>query len=371
MSAPTLRPGLSFDPTPLTDPVETRLVQEHHGRLNAGRAQSAGHTFANVLLVVVALVGVVMFALFLVELSRLPGGVFIALGVFVVVAGAVALITVRVRRRVMRDREIRFRLDRFAAANGMTYQHRVESPDLPGMIFSLGADRVASDVLRTTASPSVEFGHHQYLERGGKNPIHRTWGYVAIELGTTLPHIVLDAVKNNSAIGSNLPTSFTTQQRLSLEGDFDRYFELYCPEGYERDALYLFSPDIMARFVDHAALFDVEIVDDMLFLYTGPAISTVNPAVWTLLFDTVAALQAKVDAWARWRDERLLNPAATPPDAAATGSAGASPAPIAGALASPAGVAVEGRRLRKRWRNAGIVVFAVAFGLLGYVLQTL
>ena len=82
-----------------------------------------------------------------------------------------------------------------------------------------------------------------------------------------LPHIVLDSTGNNSVFGSNLPVTFDADQLLGLEGDFDRHFSLYCPADYERDALYLFTPDIMARFIDNAAVLDVEIVDDWLFLY--------------------------------------------------------------------------------------------------------
>lgn len=40
------------------------------------------------------------------------------------------------------------------------------------------------------------------------------------------------------------------------------------------DALYLFTPDIMARFIDNAAQLDVEIVDDWLFLYLQRPVST-------------------------------------------------------------------------------------------------
>src|SRR5690606_23027033 len=121
-----------------------------------------------------------------------------------------------------------------------------------------------------------------------------------------LPNIVLDAVGNNTLFGSNLPARFDRDQRLSLEGDFDQYFQLYCPEGYERDALYLFTPDIMARFIDNAAQLDAEIVDDWLFLYSKRKLSTLDPATWAWLFSVVAALMTKFDQWARWRDERLL-----------------------------------------------------------------
>ena len=127
---------------------------------------------------------------------------------------------------------------------------------------------------------------------------------------------MLDATSNNGLFGSNLPATFDRDQRLSLEGDFDQHFSLYCPEGYEQDALYLFTPDIMARFIDHAAALDVEIVDDWLFLYGKREFSGLDPATWAWLFSVVAALLDKFAQWARWRDERLQADAAAAASAA-------------------------------------------------------
>ena len=60
----------------------------------------------------------------------------------------------------------------------------------------------------------------------------------------------------------------------------------------------------MARFIDHAAALDVEIVDDWLFLYGRRAFSTLDPATWAWLFSVVGALLDKFAQWSRWRDER-------------------------------------------------------------------
>src|SRR5690606_8719337 len=176
---------------------------------------------------------------------------------------------------------------------------------LPGMIFSIGNSRKASELIRGHSPRFVEFGNYQYTVKHGKNSTTYKWGYVAVKLDVPLPNIVLDALGNNG-FGTNLPASFRKDQRLSLEGDFDKYFTLYCPEGYESDALYLFTPDIMARFIDNAAQLDVEIVDDWLFLYTKREASTLDAATWAWLFNVVGALITKFDQWARWRDDRLL-----------------------------------------------------------------
>ncbi len=179
--------------------------------------------------------------------------------------------------------------------------------------------------------------------------------------------------------------TFDRDQKLSLEGDFDRYFSLYCPQGYERDALYLFTPDIMARFIDNAAALDVEIVDDWLFLYGKREFSGLDPATWAWLFSVVAALLDKFAQWARWRDEQLAQDAAAGPQGAGPGSAAgagggsaaafasagaASALPFAapaGALRPPPGVALGGRRLKRGISWVSVVFFFViaAFWLFG------
>lgn len=334
------------------------------------------------------------------EGSGLVGGLLMLVP-FVVIGTIVALVLVAfLRGRRSRDERM-YRLDGFARANAMSYLPQFDNPALPGMIFSLGGSRQATDLVRGERPRFVEFANYRYVTGSGKNRTTHAWGYVAVKLDVPLPHIVLDATGNNGLFGSNLPQLFDKDQRLSLEGDFDRFFSLYCPAGYERDALYLFTPDIMARFIDNAAALDVEIVDDWLFLYAKRDFSTLDPATWAWLFSAVGALLDKLAQWARWRDERLragaANPVASAPGigpaagdpgvgaAAAAGptrpAAGDAPAAPGGgvgtavpftppldALRPPPGVAPQGRRLQRGVPWVPIIVGGVV--VLWWILST-
>jgi len=293
--------------------------------------------------------------------------------------------------------ERRWRLARFAQAVSMEYVPSISQPPLSGSIFQRGSGRTAVDVLRGREPRFVEVGNYHYTVSNGKNQTTVRWGYIAIKLNVPLPHIVLDASGNNISLGT-----FDRDQHLSLEGDFDRYFRLYCPQGYERDALYLFTPDVMARFIDNAAVFDVEIIDDWLFLYSSGDMSTLDPGRWAWTFALLSALLDKLAQWERWRDDRLL-PAPDPgvpwgPGAGAPGPPGQAvagpgafapsipapgggmPAAVASApvpvaplpLSAPPGVAPPGRRLRRGvpWLVLGIIggVFALGFVLIGGVM---
>jgi hypothetical protein len=361
-------PGF-FDARPLVDPVDSAEVARF-AREQRGAGASASQVIAWVILAIV----VVLFIVPIVYVMAMGLGYAIARGAGVAVAallatvftgGLIALGVIAVQRARAARALASYRLASFAAANSMQYFARLDAPPLPGMIYSHGTSRMSTDVVRGTSPRFVEFGNYQYTTSNGENSTTHRWGYVAIKLDVPLPHIVLDALSDNT-LGSDVAAGFSREQRLSLEGDFDRYFSLFCPSGYEVDALYLFTPDVMARFIDSLAQLNVEIVDDWMFFYTRRPVSTLDPATWSWLFGAVAAMMTKLDQWARWRDDRLR--ALAQPAAAAAGAAAAGPAsalpfapPTALLTPPPPGVAPPGRRLRTRspWLIIAIVVAVV------------
>ena len=388
MSAP-----VPFDARPLVEPVDKATARAYAQELRrTGRAPAGMGAAGIVIGVVVAVVFVFLFgsvfigilSAFFTMASAVGSGGGAGLFAVVPVVFLVIVLTVvgiGIWRAVNGSGAARwYRLDRFAQANGMTWHPVSENPPLPGMIFGHGSARKSTDVVRGARPRFVEFGNYEYTTGSGKNRTTHHWGYVAVKLSTPLPHIVLDATSNNALFGSNLPASFDRDQRLSLEGDFDKHFALYCPQGYEADALYLFTPDIMARFIDNAAALDVEIVDDWMFLYAKRQFVTLDPATWGWLFSVVGAFLDKFAQWERWRDDRLAGgtapePAGLPaptgaplniasPDTASP--AGATPLPFAAPTAllrPPPGVAPQGRRLKRGVPWGAIVVVAIFVGM--------
>ncbi|MDQ1075022.1 hypothetical protein [Microbacterium sp. SORGH_AS_0969] len=415
---PGIRP---FDARALVDPVDTAAAKAFTTRLRReGRINEGGRVAAIVVYIVMlvfiggfALVGLFFLIVFASVLKE--GAIFIGILFGLPVLLCVGVIVGAFFFGLRGDRiaqERRWRLARFAHAVSMEYVPSISEPPLPGSIFQRGSGRTAVDVLRGREPRFVEVGNYRYTVSNGKNQTTVRWGYIAIKLNVPLPHIVLDASGNNISLGT-----FGRDQHLSLEGDFDRYFRLYCPQGYERDALYLFTPDVMARFIDNAAVFDVEIVDDWLFLYSSDDMSTLDPGRWAWTFSLLSALLDKLAQWERWRDDRLLPatdpgvpwgpgaaaspapgvaaaglaaagagaPGAGAPVSGAPGTAGpgfvapgggmpegvaSAPAPVAPLpLSAPPGVAPPGRRLRRGvpWLALGIIggVLALGFVLIG------
>lgn len=348
--------GTPPDTSALTAPVDRAAVRaftaqlRREGKLASPVVAVIGFVLAGGVLLIAAtlLTAVIGFGLLGGADGRPTPRSFVILILFAAFVGLVGF-SARILFRSRAER--RYRLAHFAEANGLTWFPSVPTPDLPGMIFGEGHAREATDVIHGPRPRWVEVGNYTYKTGSGKNEQTHKWAYVELRLDTPLPHIVLDAVGNNGLFGaSNLPATFSRDQRLSLEGDFDQHFALYCPKGYERDALYLFTPDVMARFIDNAAALDVEIIDDRLFLYARRELSTLDPAVWEWIFGTVDAIDEKLGQWARWRDERLA----------------AAPAPVASGVPlltpPPVGVAREGRRLRRGFSWVGGVIAVLAIG---------
>lgn len=168
------------------------------------------------------------------------------------------------------------RLYRFARLHGLRYLPDLRDPQRNGMIFTVGHGRQARNIMSLvdrSGRTLFELGNMMYVEGYGRNRRTYSYTYLCIDMRRHLPHMVLDSTRNNlrlfgKNLSSSLPAAFAKDQRLQLEGDFNNYFTLYAPKEYERDALYIFTPEVMAAMIDTAAQFDAEVVDDKLYFYS-------------------------------------------------------------------------------------------------------
>jgi len=196
------------------------------------------------------------------------------------------------------------RLGRFAARNALVHVPRTADPVFAGNVFQRGRTRISTNRLRTADEPIVELGNHRYTDFTEVTKRERSWTYIAIQMDRHLPNIVVHARANRRRGG--IPGEYTKQQVVSLEGDFNRYFTLRAPRSYETDALYIFTPDVMALLIDNVAAFDIEIVDDWVFICTPAFLPLDSPATLTRLGAIVTAIRPKVQKQtARYRDDRV------------------------------------------------------------------
>lgn len=301
---------------------------QHRGQAGYGVGSRIGPILAVVVGAIFATVGLAV---------GLPLGILpVAVGAFAVVGGVVAMVTGA--RRWPRL----YRLTTFATANGMVFYPTAPGPNYPGAIFGHGSSRAIRDHFYRAEDRILDYGNYQYTTGSGKSQTTHHWWFLALQLDRTLPHMVLDSRANNLLFGTtNLPIAFAKDQVLSLEGDFDRHFRLYCPKEYERDALYVFTPDLMARCIDEAGDLDLEIVDDWLFAYASRPMDMASPAVHLRVRGFVDTLGAKaVTQTDQYADERVGGRSAFAANA----------------------VAPQGARLRRGAPVVAILVGVVVFG---------
>ncbi|MGW9112334.1 hypothetical protein [Microbacterium sp. NPDC055683] len=202
----------------------------------------------------------------------------------------------------------RVKLASFAWANGWAYADVLEHTRRPGSAFTRvlrGRERavVASDDPRLP----FELGRHFSLPRGRDEAatVQRPFAFVELPLPRRVPNIVL---RNRGrsiipSLGFGLGNA-----RLELEGGFAKRFLLFAPEGYQEDALYIFTPDLMARVLDLGSSAEIELSGDRLFVYLPHRTRFDRP-------DTMAAVLVLAEELHRRfaaRTERYRDDRATP-----------------------------------------------------------
>lgn len=196
------------------------------------------------------------------------------------------------------------KLYKFATQNQLQYRSNASDLGYQGMIFNAGHSRVLRDAL--VFPGGVEVGNYQYVTGSGKSQQTHNWAYARLALQRRLPHMVLDAKSNNFWKFSNLSTAFDTSQTLALEGDFNNYFTLYVPKQYERDALYVFTPDVMKAMVEYGKDYDIEVVDDQLFLYKNGSFALDQPSFYQDMGKIVSTIHNEIlDQSDYYADERI------------------------------------------------------------------
>ena len=320
MADPTILDLTHIDYSALTEPITSAQVRAFRAQIKA--QQRADPTIKTGLATAMSITAIVVLVVFVGFFVFIFGALLTALasdrsfgdgsGWFVLLFVVLFLIVIIsiIRRRFGSGGSWAkwMRMSEFAAANGLQFRSRSANPSYTGMIFHLGDTRIATDHFNSTTGRFFDLGGFQYSTGSGKSRSTHTWSFLALNLDRKLPNMVLDSKENNTLFGSDLPITFKRDQILSLEGDFDKHFTLYCPQEYEQDALYVFTPDLMALLIDDAGSFDVEIVDDWMFIYSPHPFPALDARNYARLFNIVQTVGTKtVSQTANYHDDRVAS----------------------------------------------------------------
>ncbi|HEX5797289.1 MAG TPA: hypothetical protein VFX86_02775 [Candidatus Saccharimonadales bacterium] len=157
----------------------------------------------------------------------------------------------------------------FASQNGFTFEkankHIVEKGSLYQRGHSKKETRIISGELY---SLPMKISDYEYATGHGKNRTDYQIRVMRLTLPRHLPHMVIDCeVESDSNGYSSLPITFDRSQKIELEGDFHKYFNLYVPDKYAVSALSIIAPDAMEALMRMKALCDIEIVENQIYFY--------------------------------------------------------------------------------------------------------
>ena len=154
----------------------------------------------------------------------------------------------------------------------------------------------------------ADCGKYQWSTGSGDTSRTHSWNFAAFRLPRPMPHLLLNAKANNLRGMALLPIDLDKGQRLTLGAPFDDHYALHAPQGYGHDAFYLFPPDLMAMLIDAPGAFDIEIVDQWMFVYTPSEMDLARPSTWQLIGHIEATIGARIAQQAgRYADLRTAD----------------------------------------------------------------
>ena len=294
---------MDIDYTPLSSPIDPQFKERFKKNLYPKNLWFGLNPASWVILGAVA-AGLVFVGASVYNYSQqqqIIGMIIIAIGLLPLVA--LIKVIVGFNARMLRS----MRALMFTSRNGLLYDLQIKDPKRDGIIFSdpniKGSfiyDRIYRKAAASNSFRGFEMGNYYYQVGSGDNQAARShyYGFLSIDLKNNLPHMVLDAAAQKINIAglslSTIGVPFKKDQIMKLEGNFNDYFTLYAPKGYETDALYVFTPDLMARFIDYASIFSAEIIDKKLYIYSAKPFFFDKQETYELLFGILDTLGLKV-----------------------------------------------------------------------------
>lgn len=193
--------------------------------------------------------------------TNIIGG-FVPIFVFILIFSSIVLgIVLNIRRKKM--------LKKFALEHGYNYLSYGNIDSTPSLYLDVGHSREAKHVITGDLDSNlIKFFDFQSIIGHGKHKRRVSFSVCEIDTKSNLRRFLLLSKKMRFAPG-NMYEGFKNGfgREIKLEGDFHKYFKLYVPEDYEIEVFQIFTPDIMATFIDNARDFTFEFVDNKMLIY--------------------------------------------------------------------------------------------------------
>lgn len=167
-----------------------------------------------------------------------------------------------IQQRLAREEALR----KFASHHNFHFEPVPESIDISGSYPDGIVANVISGRLQHSDNRFLICEQEETRDRDRSSHTYkRTIACVEIP-DTKLQLIINSKLNNDDTSGGNL-AQYRRSQRYKAEGSFSDYFEIYSPRGAEVDVLTLLAPDVLEYILENFSNFDIEVVDNNLFIY--------------------------------------------------------------------------------------------------------
>ncbi len=159
-------------------------------------------------------------------------------------------------------------MKRFANENNLNYEFSIPSENLSGRLFSISNSEFTSNVLSGIHNETpIKIFNYQYTVGSGDNS--RTYSFTISEITTEKTNFPYILLKSNSMPHYNSIDLFKKEKdiEISLEPEFKKTYSLYTNEGYEIEALQIFTADLLMFLRENGSHFSIEFANNKIYVY--------------------------------------------------------------------------------------------------------
>lgn len=278
-------PALTFDDTALRAPVDATRARAEASSLRRGAGGRVGEVAGLgwvVVQSVVLVAGLGILVALAVLVVQMIFGAYGANVLTIVIAALIVLPFAIIRvRGVMASRRATeaawYRLTRFAAANGLTFELIEPDPQGAAALYRVGKHRVATDIIDRPGAQGPTVSSYAFDTFVGRTRMPHAHTVVRFGLKSRLPSFVI-ATKTRGLVGrawEDAPWWHT----LPIEASFDERIEVRCAPR-DADAVRGILTPLVRQALALAAYADVEVTGTEVFVVTRSAVPTADPAFW-------------------------------------------------------------------------------------------
>mgnify|MGYP001596145412 CR=1 FL=1 len=154
----------------------------------------------------------------------------------------------------------------FARENNFDYYDSGSLEDVRGTLFERGHSKDISHVVAGKQGDfPVRFFHYQFSVQRGKEPSTYYFTVAEITLRGPVPHVLMESrgmFDFMSFRGKAHPAE------VSLGETFRRHFHVYTAKDFEIEAFEIFTPEVMEVLIEKAKGFDLEFVENRIYVFT-------------------------------------------------------------------------------------------------------